>query len=228
LSSAAFGVRAGSATEARIENQIGDVRESDLRRTISIWMETIGRKLYNLVRATMTIGIMVKTASMTDREVSQAIDARFGPGTSEQLATSTGLRQAFVDRFGDERWLEVNREDVTFDADITVVAGSMKSRTIETERQQFLEFMQIVLSSPIGLQSRELLRTLSNLFEFIDDQMVEELVALGEKMAALEAQKAGRFQGEDQGAAGQQAVAAASGRAAPQNGMTLQSLLGGA
>lgn len=225
--SSAFGTSAGSATEARLENQAGSIRESDQRRVVTMFMEDLGRKLFNLVRATMTIGMSVKMASMTDTDLAAAFDARFGPGSSQLMSTSNQLKQAFIERFGDERWQEVNREDITFDADVTVTPGSMKSRTIEAERQQFLEFISTVLSSPIGMQSRELLMTFSRMYEFVDERVVDELVALGEKAAALEAQKAGRFQGDDGGAAGQQAVAVAGrGGQSAQNGVRLQDILG--
>ncbi len=159
--------------------------------------------------------------------MAKAFDARFGPGSSQMMSVSPELKQSFIERFGDEHWQEVNREDITFDADVTVTPGSMKSRTIEAERQQFLEFISTVLSSPIGLQSRELLMTFARMYEFIDERVVDELVALGEKAAALDAQKAGRFQGDDGGAAGQQAVQAASrGTQGAQNGVRLQDILG--
>ena len=227
LASSAFGTSAGSATEARLENQAGSIRESDQRRMVTMFMEDLGRKLFNLVRATMTVGMSVKMISMTDGDMAKAFDARFGPGSSQMMSVSPELKQSFIERFGDEHWQEVNREDITFDADVTVTPGSMKSRTIEAERQQFLEFISTVLSSPIGLQSRELLLTFARMYEFIDERVVDELVALGEKAAALEAQKAGRFQGDDGGAAGQQAVMAASrGTQGAQNGVRLQDILG--
>lgn len=227
LASSAFGTSSGSATEARLENQAGSIRESDQRRMVTMFMEDLGRKLFKLVRATMTVGISVKMMSMTDSDLAAAFDARFGPGSSQLMSVSPELKQSFIERFGEEHWQKVDREDITFDADVTVTPGSMKSRTIEAERQQFLEFLGTVLSSPIGLQSRELLLTFSRMYEFIDERVVDELVALGEKSAALEAQKAGRFQGQDGGAAGQQAVQAASrGTQGPQNGVRLQDILG--
>lgn len=232
MSASAFGTRSGSATEARIESGAESIRESDLRRSVAMFMEELGHKLFQLVKATMTVDISVKMASMSDQDLSAAIDNRFGPGSSELLAQSPGLRQAFIDRFGDETWYKVNREDISFDAKVTVAPGSMKSRTLETERQQFIEFMTLVLQAPIALQSRELLLMLARMFEFVDDRVVDELVALGEKAAMMEAMKAGRFQGDGGGMSGAAAGAAAMQPAtrtpspSVNNGFNLARILG--
>jgi hypothetical protein len=230
LPSSAAGRSLNSAKEAGIQAQTLDIRESDMRREISKWMAKAGKKMLQLLRANLTLEVYAKIRSFDDSEFKKYLAYAFDPQASEQLAMSPSLRQTFLDRFGQSEWMAVTRDEINFEADVTVAPGSVRSRTIEAERQQILEFMQIIGAYPTLMQSRELMLLISELFEFVPAQLVDEVVALGEKMNQIEQMKAGRYQGQDQGAAGQAAVQGASngvspagaGAAAPQQARFLQ------
>lgn len=230
LPSSTYGQSLGSAREASIQQQTGDIRESHMRRTVSKWLAEAGRKMFGLLRANLTLEVWVKIRGFDAAEFGTWLDRRFGQGSAQSMVGNTNLRDTFLAQHGKKLWQAVTREDITFDAMITVAPGSAKSRTVDSERQQVLEFSRIIGQFPQLMQSRELMLLYSQLFEFVDQRVVDEFVALGEKMAALEAQKAGRYQGQDQGQAGQQAVDQASqgtnGAAPPQppSGL-LQSLM---
>ena len=108
-------------------------------------------------------------------------------------------------RFGKEDWQSVSQEMMDFEADVSVVPGSSRPRTLETERMQWMEFLKIIGAFPQLAMSPLLLKETANKFEYISQPMIDELAALAEKMMQVNANQAGRNQGGQAPGAGQPA-----------------------
>jgi hypothetical protein len=101
-------------------------------------------------------------------------------------------------RFGDEKWQMITREELTFQAEVTVAPGSMRPRNLDLERRNWFDLLKILGQFPQLALSRELLRETAAKFEGINDRMLDELTALAEKMVNIQSHVAGRGQGGDQ------------------------------
>lgn len=88
------------------------------------------------------------------------------------------------------------------------------------ERQQLLAFIRIIAQFPHLMLSRELMRMVADLFEFVDDALLDELHAVGKQIMAAQQQ-------QRPGAPGGNGVTASTGRT-PAEVMTLRaSMVGG-
>lgn len=211
-----------TATEAIFAERASNLRDVDMRATVQNWLAEAGRKMLQLVKATLTLGTYVKIRGMNDLEFQTYISATYGPQALRLMQFSPALREAFVRRFGQEQWVRVTREDLQFEADVTVTPGSARQRTLDMERQQFLAFLQVLARFPQLALSRGLLRTVGDLFEFVDDSAIDEMHLLARQMAQAQAQaQAGRQGGAPQSPQG----IPLSGASVPQQVGALQAAL---
>jgi len=86
-----------------------------------------------------------------------------------------------------------------FEADVDVLPGSTKPRSLTSERAQFLEVMQILAKAPQLMMSRLLMEELFKKYEFINPALIDELQLMAQNMMAVNANQAGRTPPEQGG-----------------------------
>jgi len=190
---------ANSATEAIFSERASNLRDADMQSLVNQWLSDSGRKMLQLVQKTLALRIWVRLVSVADQDLNSYLQRVFGIVPEDQAAFP-GLREAIKERIGNMKWQSLSREDLEFAADVTVVPGSTKPRNLDQERRQWLEFLTIIGQAPQLALSRELLRETASKFEHINERMIDELVALAERMNQIQMQKAGRNQGGENAA----------------------------
>ena len=189
------GTRAGSATEANLEANAGQLRDSDLRNKVNRWLSSAGQKMFQLVQKTLTMGMWVRLRGMNDSELRDFLSRVYPPDMLRSLEASPSFKRAFEDQFGTERAFQVTREELEFQAQVLVVPGSSRVRNLESDRDQFLQLIQILGAAPQIMQSRILLKHLMSLFDLDDEALVDEMQASAQRSIEIEMEKAGRNQG---------------------------------
>lgn len=189
------GARAGSATEAGIAEGAGQLRDSAERQKVNQWLSVAGSKMLQRVRSTLTLGMWIRIRGFSDSELTEFLDRVYAPEVAQQLRQSPAFLEEFKRQFGSENTYEISREDLEFDAQVLVVPGSSRLRTLESDRDQFLQAAQILGSFPALMQSRLLLRLFLQFFEIDDEALIDELQASAQKQIEIEREKAGRNQG---------------------------------
>lgn len=184
-----------TATEVAAAERSANLRDVDQREIVNDWLAEAGQKMLQRLKATMTLGMVVKMRGFNSQEFKTYIERVYGPETAEMLALLPGLRQAWMERFGEERWQRVTHEELQFEADVQVVPGSARARTLDAERQQMLSFLQILGQAPQLAMSRELLRMVASTFDMVDERMIDEISAMAERMMQANQVQAGRTQG---------------------------------
>ena len=168
------------------------------------WLAEAGQKMLQLVQGTLTLGLWIKMRGFSDKEFLRYAERYWGVPAEQLLVLLKQmpmLKDVLMARFGEERWQQVTREQLTFEAEVTVAPGSSRPRNLDVERRNWLEFLRIIGQFPQLALSRELLRETASKFEHINDRMLDELTALAEKMVNIQSNVAGR-NGEAGGAAG--------------------------
>lgn len=182
---------AGStATEATFVERASNLRDAELQKAVLRWLKTAGRKMWQLVRSTLTLQLFVKLRGMDDNAVKLYLSSTFGipPELSEMFPE---IKQGLINRFGQETIEPVTREDLQFEADIDIIPSSTKPRNLTVERQQWLEFLGLLAQAPQLALSRALLEETAAKFDFISPQMVEEIHALAITMMQQQMATAG-------------------------------------
>jgi len=174
-----------------------NLRDVDLQDSINDWLTTAGHKMLQLVKATLTIGMWIKLRGFTDKEFGEYATSvlKIPP---EAFQVLPALKKAIMERYGKEKWQRVTREELEFQADVGVVPGSARPRTLEAERQDALALMKI-LGPDILSASPEFLGWILDMFENVPDTVKESLSAGGEKLVQIRANQAGRNQGGEKG-----------------------------
>lgn len=203
-----------TATEATIVERAANLKDNDMLSAVNDWLAMAGRKMFQLVKKTLTMDMYVKIRGLSDAEFKRYVQRVYG--VSEEVTEFLpGLKELFRERFGKDKWLPVSREDLKFEADVEVVPGSFRPRNLAFERKEWLEFLSLIGQFPQLALSRELLRETASKFEHISERMLDELTALAQKMVQINANQAGRNQngGQPPGAGNpvQQAFAGMSG-----------------
>jgi hypothetical protein len=183
-----------TATEALLVNQAANVRDLDARLAVADWLADAGKKMLQQLKQTMTIARLVKIRGLTESDLQQWMARLYGAEGLQMAQMVPNLRDSFIEQFGQARFLRVSREDLQLEADVTVNPVSAKAKTVDIERQQFLQFLELLTKAPHILQSRELLRLVGDYFEVVSDYLVDELFALGQRLAqqaAMHAQASG-------------------------------------
>ncbi len=188
----------GTATESTFIERAANLRDAELQDLVTDWLAEGGQKMLQLVQGTLTLGLWVKMRGFSDKEFLKFAE-RYWQVPQERLMvllqTIPQLKGILMARFGDEKWQSITREDLTFEADVTIAPGSMRPRNLDLERRNWLEFLKILGQFPQLALSRELLRETASKFEGINDRMLDELMALAEKMVQIQSKVAGRDQG---------------------------------
>ena len=189
---------ANTATEAAFAERASNARTADKRKIITRWLRQAGRKMFQLVADTMTLEMWVKIKGMGDEEIQRYATAVFGI-QPEMLMLFPGIKDILLARYGKEQPVQVTRETLTFEAEVDVVPGSMRLRTLDLERKDLMEFLGLIAQYPQLAMSRELLKLCQKTFEFIDDRLVDELQILAQKMMMATQMTAGRAGDNGQG-----------------------------
>ena len=216
---------ADTATEATFVERAANLRDADLQDAVNDWLAEAGQKMLQLVQGTLTLGVWIKMRGFSDREFLRYAERYWGVPQEQVLVLLKlipGLKDILMARFGDERWQQVTREQLTFEADVTVAPGSSRPRNLDQERRNWMEFLRILGQAPQLAMSRELLRETAAKFEHINDRMIDELVALAEKMAQMQSHVAGR-DGSAGGASGGMSATAGN----PDLGALMAGIQGG-
>ena len=178
-----------TATEASFAERSGNLRDAKKQDAINDWLSTAGWKMLKLLRKNMTFSLWCKLRGYTNRDVEQWLIARgFQPGIVQKQPQMYDL---ILTLLGETKWQEVRQADLDFDAEVVVVPGSARARNLELERQQWVQFLQVIGQAPQLLMSRELIQETAQKFETINERMVDELFALSQKMLAAKTQVAG-------------------------------------
>lgn len=186
-----------TATEARIEEASGEARDLDMRHDVNVWLSTAGRKMLQLMRGTMTLGIYVKMRGASDTLYLNYVARQYGPEFARNIQEFPGVRRAFDEQFGNDRWQVLGREALEFEAEVSIAPGSARPRNMETEKQDFIQIIKLLGSAPILTQSRALLARVAEMFEFFDMSMIDEILAASQRSQQIEAIQAGRLQGNN-------------------------------
>ncbi len=192
-----------TATEAAFTEKAAQLRDSEAQAQVATWLSRAGSKMLQLVRQTLTLDTYVQVRGYSDREFqellqspafAQLLAAQFGPQLGAQLPQLLplipGLQRQLRERFGQEQFLRVSREQLQHEADVTVIPASLRVRTLESERASWLQFLGVIGQFPQILMSRVLLTETAAKFDFLTDDAVDELLLLGQQMAQMQAQQA--------------------------------------
>lgn len=189
---------ADTATEATYVERAANLRDADAQDLVNDWLSEAGGKMLQLLQGTLTLGLWIKMRGFSDKEFLKFAE-RYWQVPQERLLvllqTLPQLKPILMHRFGDERWQRITREELTFEADVSVAPGSMRPRNLDLERRNWLEFLKILGQFPQLALSRELLRETASKFEGINERMLDELMSLAEKMVQIQSKVAGRDQG---------------------------------
>lgn len=191
----------GTATESSFVERAAGLRDTDLYRHVDSWLSTAGIKMKRLVESTLTLGMMINIRGYNDKEFKQYAERTYGL-KPEALEFIPGLKEIFKERFGQDQWKNVTREQLQFESEVTVIPGSYKPHNLDTERSQWIQFLTMIGKYPQLTMSRELLQETASKFEYISEKMVDELYALGKKMMDAQQKTAGRSGGGGEGNGG--------------------------
>ena len=190
-----------SATESRFVERAANLRDTDMQDLVGDWLSSAGKKMLQLVKKTLTLDLWVKLRGWGDSEFLTAIQERTGmPPTMLALLDTQmpGFKDMLRERIGSEQWRQVTREELTFEADVTIQPGSARPRNLDNEREAWLSFLTLLGQFPQLAFSRELLKETASKFDgMISERMVDELNALAMQMVGAQSQVAGHG-GENQ------------------------------
>lgn len=199
-----------------------NLRDVDLQDGINDWLTTAGHKMLQLVKATLTIGLWIKLRGFSDKEF-QEYAANVLKVPPEAFQALPALKQSIMERYGKEKWQRVTREELEFQADVGVVPGSARPRTLEAERQDALGLLKL-LGPDILSAAPEFLGWIMDMFENVPERVKESLKTGGDKLVEIRANQAGRTQG---GQGGQAQSGAGGGNGAAQSALALRMIQGG-
>lgn len=195
---------ADSATEATFIERAANLRDATGQRLVLRWLGTAGTKMLQCLKATLTLDMWIALREMNDKEFTLYLERVYQiPVAQQALMTKLfpGVKEAFRERYGNEKWVCVTREQLQFEADVSVAPGSTRPKNLEAERSQFLQFLRVLGQAPQLALSRELMAYIARMFEIEDDRLLDELNALAMQMVQIQSKVAGREQGGDSGMA---------------------------
>jgi hypothetical protein len=188
-----------SATEASLVERQANLRDSDAQRKVTRWMSEAGRKMFQCVKQTLTLGLWIELQEIDDSDLLAYLERVYGV-PKEMISAVPGLKEIARTKLGRQKWMHVTRQSLIFEADVTVVPGSTRPLNLDVERRQWLDFLRVLGAAPQLALSRELLRYTAEKFDIHDDRMLDELGALAERMVGIQQKVAGRDQGSPPGA----------------------------
>lgn len=185
---------ADTATEATFVQQASNLRDADLQHDVNAWFRVAGRKMLQLLSATLTLQMFVNIRGLDDQAVVSYMTAVYGI-PPEAMMMFPELKQEMVRRFGQNKMEGVTRDDIQGDFQVDVQPGSTRPRSLAVERQQWLEFLQIIATQPQLALSKILLEETAAKYDFINPTMVEEVHALAMTMMQMRMAVAGQAGG---------------------------------
>lgn len=121
-----------------------------------------------------------------------------------------------------EMWQLVSTDDydeIAGEYEYSVNVGATMPRLPQVERSQWLAFLQVVGSFPQLLTVKSLLKRMAEMHHIEDDQMIDDLVHLGQQLMGMQQQQAAaKGQGSAQGVPTNNPIAAAMGMAMGDRG----------
>ena len=183
-----------TATEATFVERASNLRDVEMQGQVQSWLAIAGSKMLQRVKATLTLDMWIKLRGFSDSGFQDYVQQVYGIDR-QQLQFLPGLKEQFRTRFGEEKWKSITREDIDFEADVTVVPGSSRPKNLESERTAFIAVLQIFGGAPQLLLSRELTSRVLRMFDMEDERLLDELSAVAQKMIQVNANQAGRNQG---------------------------------
>lgn len=182
---------ADTATEASIMDRASNLRDAELQKAVNRWLKVAGRKMWQLVKNTLTLDMWVTLRGMNDKEVGFYFERTYGM-PQQMIDMVPNLKAMMIQQHGQDKPFKVDRKTLTFEVDIDVVPGSTRPRTLAAEKAEFLEFLTIIATNPQLLMSRALLEEMAKKYEFINASTIEELQMLAQQMMMASQITAGR------------------------------------
>lgn len=189
---------ADTATEASFVERQASLRDGDMQDAISDWLAIAGQKMFQCVKKTLTLDLWIQLREMGDKDIQTYLQRVYGIDP-QMLQTVPGLQREVRQRYGTQKWQQISREDLEFEADVTVQIGSTRPKNLEAEKRSWLQFLQILGANPAIALNPTLLRETLAKFEIDSDVIVDELTATAKKMVEINANQAGRNQGSAPG-----------------------------
>jgi 8-oxo-dGTP pyrophosphatase MutT (NUDIX family) len=187
-----------TATEATFTQRASNARTAEKRKIIGRWMRKSGKKMLQLMKGTMTLKMWTSIRGLSAQEVQEYAAQVYGMDPV-MLQMMPGIKDILIEKLGQQKWLEVTREDLIFEFDVDVVPGSVRPRTLDLERKEWLEFLTIIGQFPQLLLSRKLLEETATKYETITPALIDELQATAQKMMMASQATAGRSGDNAQG-----------------------------
>ncbi len=190
-----------SATEATFVERSANLRNTNDQDTVNMWLSVAGRKMFQLVKSTLTLDMWIKLRDFRAEEILPVL-AKMHHVDPMMLGTMLDMmpeaKRLIIEMYGKERWAQVTREELTFEADVTVVPGSARPVNLDAERRSFMEFLQLIGQAPQLLLSMELVDYAAKMFDPpIPKNVVMSLNQLAMAMMGAQQQTAGH--GSDKG-----------------------------
>lgn len=182
---------ADTATEASIMDRASNLRDAELQKAVNKWLKVAGKKMWQLVKNTLTLDLWITLRGMNDKEVGSYFERTYGL-PAQMIDMVPNLKQMMIGQHGQDKPFKVDRKTLMFEVDIDVIPGSTRPRTLAAEKAEFLEFLQIIAQAPQLLMSRALLEEMAKKYEFINASTIDELQLLAQQMVAVNQTQAGR------------------------------------
>lgn len=215
----------GSPTDAIFAERGANLRDAELRKAVYQWLAEAGRKMLQLVKQTITTEMWITLRGFDDSEFARFTQEQYGFDAT-QASWYPGLKDAFKSMYGKDRPFRVKREALTFEADVTVMPGSQRPQTLESDRRVVMEFLTLLAQSPQLAMSRALLAWIGPKFDPpIPSAVLDEIHALAKQMTQVAANQAGRYQGNNQAPPEATGEAGASAGESPGVAGLMQSIL---
>ena len=189
-----------TATEASFVERAANLRDATMQGAVLDWFQEAGTKMLQRVQQTLTVSIYVKLKGLADHDVIKrtSLALQQPPEVVQQLfEAAPQLRFLIKNAIGEDLWRPLSREDLVFDAEVTVLPGSMRPRNLQTEKAEWLEFLTLLGQFPQLALSPALMQETAAKYETINERMVQELVQLAQIMILVNANQAGRNQGAE-------------------------------
>ena len=204
LSGARMGSEEGaSATESSFVERAANLRDKDAQGVVNDWLSEAGQKMFQLVKDTLTLDMWIQLRDFQAAEILPVIAQMLGMDPAQlgiMVELMPELKKQIEEQYGKERWDRVTREDLTFEADVTVVPGSSRPVNLEAERATAMDFLTTMGAAPQLLMSQGLLQWIGEKFDpAIPKNVLFELNQLAMAMMQATQTQAGHGPGSDKG-----------------------------
>jgi len=186
--------RAETAFEVGVISRQGDAKDAFLADQVNDWLGTAGKKMFQLVKKTMTLGMHVMLRDFKEQEVAALAQRLYGV-EAQMLEQFPALKQELKQRFMKFKAKQVTREDLVFDADVTVVPGSSRPMNTVAEKQTIMQLTAMVGQNPAVFMIPKLVQRILRAYDMDDPVLAEELQLMAKQMVQINAKQAGREQG---------------------------------